>query len=106
MIIDTVLNRDKTTDQSEEKITTISRDGTFMTTMAMTSESLPGTYKVFAELENNQILVSAFKVMSSESNKVPEWIKNNADWWARNLISDDNFVKGIEYLIEQRIITI
>jgi hypothetical protein len=93
-------------DQSEETITTISRDGTFMTIIALTNESLQGTYQIFAEIEGNQILVSAFNVKDNISSKVPEWIKNNADWWAQSLISDEDFVKGIEYLIDQRIITV
>jgi len=93
-------------DDSEEILTTISRDGTFMTTMALTSESLEGNYQVFAEIEGNLILVSAFDVKDGDSNKVPEWIKNNADWWAQGLITDDDFVKGIQYLVEQEIIRV
>ena len=30
---------------------------------------------------------------------VPEWIKNNARWWAEGKITEDEFVKGIEYLV-------
>jgi len=93
-------------DQSEETITTTSRDGTFMTTMALTSESQQGTYHVFAEIEGNLIPVSAFSVKGADSSMVPAWIKNNAEWWAQSLISDDDFVKGIQYLVEQRIIDV
>jgi hypothetical protein len=93
-------------DKSEEKLTTFSRDGSFMTTMALTSESLQGNYQVFAEIKGNQILVSTFNVKGADSNKVPEWIKNNADWWAQGLITDDDFVKGIQYLVEQGIIRV
>jgi len=42
----------------------------------------------------------------SEENTIPAWVKNNADWWAQGLITDDDFVKGIQYLIEQGIITV
>lgn len=31
--------------------------------------------------------------------KIPYWVKNNAKWWAQNQISDEDFVKGIQYLI-------
>ena len=93
-------------DDSEEILTTISRDGTFMTPMALTSESLVGNYQVFAEIEGKQILVSAFDVKNDDSNKVPAWIKNNADWWAQGQITDDDFVKGIQYLVEQGIISV
>jgi len=40
------------------------------------------------------------------SQEIPSWIKNNADWWAQGLISDDDFVKGIQYLVEQGIIQV
>jgi hypothetical protein len=93
-------------DNSEETITTFSRDGTFMTTMALTSESLIGNYQVFAEIKGNQILVSAFDVKIDGINKVPMWIKNIAGWWAKELITDDDFVKGIQYLVEQGIIIV
>ena len=37
---------------------------------------------------------------------IPGWIKNNADWWAEGLISEDEFVKGIEFLVENRILIV
>ena len=41
------------------------------------------------------------KAMGLERNeKVPAWVKNNAGWWADGLISDDDFVSGIQYLIK------
>ena len=40
------------------------------------------------------------------SNEVPNWVKNNADWWAQGLLSDGDFLKGIEFLVKNRIITI
>lgn len=45
---------------------------------------------------------------SSETaeEKVPDWIRNNAGWWADGLITEDDFVKGIEYLVEQGIIRV
>jgi len=38
--------------------------------------------------------------------KVPDWIKNNAKWWSDGMISEDDFVKGIEYLVEKGIISV
>jgi len=38
--------------------------------------------------------------------KVPDWIRNNAGWWADGLITEDDFVKGIQYLVEQGIIKV
>jgi hypothetical protein len=40
------------------------------------------------------------------SQEIPSWIKNNADWWSQGLISDDDFVKGIQFLVENGIIQV
>ena len=39
-----------------------------------------------------------------EENTIPYWIKNNAKWWSDNKISDDDFLSGIKYLVENNII--
>jgi len=38
--------------------------------------------------------------------KVPSWIKHNAGWWADGLISEDDFVNGVKWLVEKRIIKV
>ena len=93
-------------DKSEDKLTTFTRDGNFVTSMELTTESLPGIYQVFVEIKGNQTHVSTFNVKVGDSAKIPTWIKNNADWWAQGLITDDDFVKGIQYLVEQDIIIV
>ena len=37
---------------------------------------------------------------------IPAWIKNTASWWSEGLISEDEFLKGIEYLVEKRILNV
>jgi len=37
---------------------------------------------------------------------VPPWVKNNAGWWADGLISEDDFILGIQFLVEQGIIRV
>jgi hypothetical protein len=37
---------------------------------------------------------------------IPFWVKNNAMWWHEKQIDDEDFVAGIEYLINEEIITI
>ena len=37
---------------------------------------------------------------------IPDWVKNNADWWAQGLITDDDFIRGIQYLVEKGIIQV
>ena len=43
---------------------------------------------------------------SSDSQGIPDWIKNNAGWWADGQINDDTFVQGIQFLIKAGIIVI
>ena len=38
--------------------------------------------------------------------KIPDWIKNNAGWWADGSIDDDSFVQGIQFLIKEGIMKI
>jgi hypothetical protein len=40
------------------------------------------------------------------SEKVPEWIKNNAGWWADGRIDDASFVNGIQFLIQEEILKV
>jgi len=37
---------------------------------------------------------------------IPDWIKNNAGWWATDQIDDSAFLKGIQYLVQNGIIVI
>ncbi|MCE2614414.1 MAG: M57 family metalloprotease, partial [Nitrosopumilus sp. (ex Thoosa mismalolli)] len=46
------------------------------------------------ELENPQV------------KPIPDWIRNSASWWAASQITDEDFSKGIEYLIANKIIEI
>jgi len=38
--------------------------------------------------------------------KVPDWVKNNAGWWAEGVISEDEGVNGIKFLVEKGIISV
>ena len=56
--------------------------------------------KILDEKESNQITAN-FDTMD-----IPNWVRNNAEWWSQNLISDEEFLKSIQYLVEQKIIVI
>ncbi|MEX0656878.1 MAG: hypothetical protein WD154_04970 [Nitrosopumilaceae archaeon] len=45
-------------------------------------------------------------VKTTTSVAIPVWIKNNAKWWSEGSIKNEDFVKGIEYLIENGIIKV
>jgi len=41
-----------------------------------------------------------------DQTSIPDWIKNNAGWWATDQIDDSAFVQGIQYLVQNGIIVI
>lgn len=40
------------------------------------------------------------------SDEIPSWIKNNAEWWSQGLLTDNDFIKRIQFLIEHGIIEV
>ena len=59
-------------------------------------------------IKENIISIPDLPMQASETleEKIPNWVRNNAGWWANGLISDDDFVSGIKYLVEQGIIRV
>jgi hypothetical protein len=37
---------------------------------------------------------------------IPDWVRNNAGWWAERQIGDSDFASGIEYMIKNKIILV
>ena len=42
----------------------------------------------------------------SESGEIPSWIKSTAKWWSEDLIPEDDFVSGIQFLIDNGMISL
>ena len=57
-------------------------------------------------IENNVIVIPETQPIESSSKEIPDWVRNNAGWWADGQIEDSDFVAGIQYLIENGIISI
>jgi len=43
---------------------------------------------------------------AEETHLIPEWVKNNAGWWADGQIPDSAFIDGIEFLIKAGLIVV
>ena len=59
----------------------------------------------------NANIFSLLKSKSTPSSpilipEIPNWIKNNAKWWSSDIISDSEFIDGIEFMIEEDFIVI
>ncbi|MBA4459858.1 MAG: thioredoxin domain-containing protein, partial [Nitrosopumilaceae archaeon] len=58
-------------------------------------------------LLNEEIIkISKVSANAEQSDKIPDWIKNNAAWWAQGKIKESDFLNGIQFLIENGVITI
>lgn len=44
-------------------------------------------------------------IMISDNLQIPDWIRNNAKWWADGTITDSDFTSGIEYMVDSKIIS-
>ena len=61
------------------------------------------SYKEWFDKNYPEYTIEEAVGLKSKPN-VPDWIKNNAQWWADGLISENDFVQGIEYLVGKGII--
>lgn len=61
---------------------------------------------VFTILLSVAIISIGFSVNISaqQSYSIPNWIKNTAKWWGEGKITDSDFIKGIQYLIDNNIL--
>lgn len=79
------------------------QSGTYSTVIPLSFSSPVGTYTVLAYHGGKEISKSSFYV--KQDLAIPSWIKNSAKWFASGEISSDDFVFGIQYLIDRKIIT-
>ena len=52
------------------------------------------------------VLSGIILIPSAFAENVPDWVKNNAGWWATDQIDDSSFIQGIQYLIKEGIMVI
>lgn len=62
-------------------------------TLVQTSGSTPSSNSSSTQTSGQEIVI-------------PTWIKNNAKWWSEGTIGDGDFVKGIQYMVQNGIIKI
>jgi type VI secretion system secreted protein Hcp len=77
--------------------------GTYDTEIPLLQDLPSGLYKVKVKYDQEE--VESFSV-SIVKEKVPVWIKKNGKWWAEKQISDTEFINGIQFMIQQKIILI
>ena len=66
----------------------------------------------FENLDNSKVANLEFPLIVDRKDSVkqdyqiPEWVKNNAGWWADGQIPDSAFIDGIEFLIKDGIVVV
>ena len=81
----------------------VTSSGNYKTIFTINSNSLPGQYRINLEYDSKLIGTVSFEVLSKN---IPIWIKDNARWWSSSAISDSEFIDGIEYLLNENIISV
>ena len=69
----------------------------------------PEVQEKYAYKNAEQLLSKSEKSVPVElpvETTIPDWIKNNAGWWADGSIDDGSFLNGISYLIQNNIIVV
>ena len=82
-----------------EKASTLSPDNHVVINYLEFAEKTMNKYP-YDKVEKPKIIVN------TSSQNVPDWVKNNAEWWSDNQISDKEFLTSIQFLIENKIIEI
>jgi len=88
--------------QSQNFASTLSNSGSYKSVISINKNSLSGPYKIELSHNNSHVGTISFVVSYPE---IPDWIKNNAKRWSSNSISDSELIGGIEYLIEEGLIS-
>ena len=88
------------TDTSTEQVVpgwTKSIDSSLTKSTTIFKENFGGSHLTI-DTENGQSI--------TKNSDIPLWIKNNANWWSQEKISNDDFVAGIKYLADHDVMEI
>jgi hypothetical protein len=98
--------------------TSVDTDSTFSYAVELNEKFPAGEYKVKAQYGSSKATVeiilftinsgeiTSLELESSTGVKIPDWVKNNAGWWADGQIDDNSFVQGIQFMIKDGLIQI
>ncbi len=107
--------------------TPVNDDATFSHTILLDGEFSEGKYTAKAQYGSSKATVEiiSFEISSDTQNPIdppsmelgagtaatsaqiiPDWVKNNAGWWAAGDIDDNSFVQGIQFMIKEGLMRI
>jgi hypothetical protein len=101
-------------DNQINKQTLVGANGDYQTLLLLDNQSPLGTYNVKVKYNNKIVDIGKFVLKSKyqnteteiENKSMPDWLRNNAKWWSQGQISEDDFIQGVEFLIQNGILTV
>ena len=88
----------------------MSNDGNYQFTVILTGHGNTNFENFFKSTSDFEIVSSpnleTVKETTSNQSEIPSWIKNNAGWWAEGIVSDDEFIQSIQFLIKEKMISL
>ena len=107
--------------------TPVNDDATFSHTILLDDEFSEGKYTVKSQYGSSKapVEIISFEINSdsqtqinpssmdleaaptdTSAQSIPDWVKNNAGWWAAGDIDDNSFVQGIQFMIKEGLMKI
>jgi hypothetical protein len=80
------------------------QSGAYSTSIPLYHYSPAGTYEVSVYHVGKELMPYYFHVQ--KNSMIPAWLKLSARWWSEGKISDSDFLYGIQYLIDKKIIAL
>ena len=59
-----------------------------------------------AQVKYGDEILFDYEVSNDSSYEIPNWIRDNAKWWSEGLITDEDYINGLQYLISQGILKV
>ncbi len=69
-------------------------------------EQLELLFEQLKERDIDTVLISEINTEPNQELIVPQWIKNNAQWWVEDRVSTEEFVSSLEFLISEDILQV
>ena len=97
-----------------EKIS-VNPDTTFSYDLTSDAKLSEGEHTMRVQYGSSKVTVeqTSFMINSDDSmplqkadTVIPEWVRNNAGWWAEGTIDDGSFVQGIQFMIKEGLMSI
>ncbi len=78
--------------------------GSYSTSIPLLHDSPTGTYEVTAYHAGRELSPYYFHVQ--KNSIIPVWMKLSVKWWTEGKISDSEFLLGVQYLIDKKILVL